>query len=107
MLPVARIADPPIGHLTANLIVYTTTLNGHTGVSHRFALGTDGITSLVGLLVFIELHTECRTLVVFNAERRGASVGTDGETSVQQSLRQGERCGTFSILIGDGLLLAD
>ena len=104
-LPIPRIAHPPVCHTALHRILHLRILDGYAGIAQRLALCTDGVAGLVGLLVFGELHLERRTLVFLYIEGCRLVVGTYGEPSVQQTLRQCKLSGTFAEAVGGQLLL--
>ena len=85
LLPVARIAEPPIGHPALHGVVNLGSLHRHTGIAQGLGLGPDGIALLVRFLVLCKLHLKCWTLIFLDTEAHAAAVGTDGEVAVQQS----------------------
>ena len=51
-LPIPRIVHPPEGHPSFHRIVHLCILDGSTGIAQSLALRTDGVPSLIGILVF-------------------------------------------------------
>ena len=104
LLPVARIAEPPIGHTALHCVVNLGSLHRHTGIAQGLGLGPDGIALLVRLLVLCKLHLKCWTLIFLDTEAHAAAVGTDGEVAVQLSGGQGKLAAALAVLVGDHLL---
>ena len=104
-LPIPGVAEPPIGHLTTNGILHFGILNGYTSIAHSLTLCTNGVASLIRLLVFRELHLECWTFVLLDADAGRTIIDTYCKTSVQQTLGQRELCGTLTKTVSGQLLL--
>ena len=104
-LPIPGIAKPPEGHLTTDGVFDLGILNRYTGIAHSLTLCTNGVTSLIGLLVFRELYLERRALVLLDADTGRTIIDTYCKTSVQQTLGQHELCGTLTKTVSGQLLL--
>ena len=87
--------------------MYLCILNGNTGIAHGLGLGLYGVASLIGLLIFIELHLEGRAFIFFYADANVAIGSTDGETAIQLTGRQCKLHTAFSETVGSCPLLSN
>ena len=105
--PVPRVRQPPVGHAPTDNVLHLGILHGHTGIAHCLTLGTNGIASLIGFLIFLKLHLERGAFVFLHTDTyTTAIVSTDSEAAVEQALRQRKLHATLAEAVGNGLLFA-
>ena len=89
--PIPGVRQPPESYLTTYRVLHPAPLHRHTGITQCLALSTDCVALLVGFLIGRELYTESRTLIFLHTDACTALIGgTDGETAIEQALRQGK-----------------
>ena len=85
LIVIATVRPPPEGSTAHHLISHLGILNRHACITQCCTLHVYCIASLIGLLVFIKVHVECRAFVLLNTHTQRVVVYLNGEHTRQSA----------------------